>query len=75
MAARSFSPVSVHPDWQAFQDCILRRGTPRRVHNVELGLDSEMQQAVADRFDLEEGLDRDDPFFPLRRQIAIQSFL
>jgi uroporphyrinogen decarboxylase len=75
VAARSFSPVSVRPDWQAFQDCILRRGTPRRVHNVELGLDSEMQQAVADRFDLEEGLDRDDPFFPLRRQIAIQSFL
>jgi uroporphyrinogen decarboxylase len=71
---KSFS-TAVHPDWEAFRDCILRRGTPRRVHHVELFLDAEMQQAVADRFCLEEGLDRSDPFFPLRRQAALQSFL
>jgi uroporphyrinogen decarboxylase len=75
MAARSFSPLPVRPDWEAFRDCILRRGTPRRVHHVELFLDPEMQQAIVDRFGLEEGLDRADPFFALRRQVALQAFL
>lgn len=67
--------VPVRPDWESFRDCILRRGTPRRVHHVELFLDAEVQQAVADRFGLEEGLDRADPFFALRRQALLQSFL
>jgi len=75
MAARSFSAVAVRPDWESFRDCILRRGTPRRVHHVELFLDGEMQQAIVDRYGLEEGLDRSDPFFALRRQAALQAFL
>jgi uroporphyrinogen decarboxylase len=75
MAARSFSAVAVRPDWESFRDCVLRRGTPRRVHHVELILDGEMQQAIVDRYGVEEGLDRSDPFFDLRRQAALQAFL
>jgi uroporphyrinogen decarboxylase len=60
------------PDGEGFLRCIFRAGTPRRVHNIELFLDAEVQQAVVDRFDLGPGLDPADPAFPLRRTIAIQ---
>ena len=39
--------VDVTPDWEALVRCIRREGTPRRVHNIELFLDGEVQQAVA----------------------------
>lgn len=60
------------PDWEGFQDCINRKGTPRRVHNIELFLDDEMQQAVVERFGLDTGLDPGDPWRAQRRMIAIQ---
>ena len=67
--------VAVHPDWEAFRDCILRRGTPRRVHNAELFLDAEIQQDIANRFGVWEGLDPSDPFLPQRRMAELQRFL
>jgi uroporphyrinogen decarboxylase len=45
------------------------------VHFVELLMDGEVQTAICDRFGLADSLDPDDPFFALRRQIAIQRFL
>jgi uroporphyrinogen decarboxylase len=73
----SISPFSrtVTPDWEAFLNCIARRGTPARVHNAELFLDDEVKQAVCDRFDLLTGVRHDDPFFAQRREIAVQRFL
>jgi uroporphyrinogen decarboxylase len=65
----------VAPDWEALESCIRRRGTPRRVHCMELFLDGEMQDAICARFDVEKGLDRSDPWFTERRQIALQRFL
>jgi uroporphyrinogen decarboxylase len=67
--------IPVTPDWQGLLRTIRREGTPARVHVIELFLDYEMQEAVAERFGLLEGLDRDDPAFKYRREIAIQSFL
>jgi uroporphyrinogen decarboxylase len=67
--------VSVTPDWEALVRCIRREGTPKRVHNIELFLDGEVQQAVCERFGLVEQLDLADPYFDLKRQIAIQRFL
>ncbi len=67
--------VSVTPDWEAFVACIRRQGTPRRVHCIELFLDGEVQDAICERFGLLEGLDRDDPAFLFRREVAIQRFL
>ncbi len=67
--------VDVTPDWEALVRCIRREGTPRRVHNIELFLDAEVQQAVCERYDLLDGLDISDPYFDLKRQIAIQRFL
>jgi uroporphyrinogen decarboxylase len=63
------------PDWEALLSCIRREGTPRRVHVMELFLDEEQQDAICARFDLEAGLDRGDPFFKERRQIALQRSL
>ena len=65
----------VTPDWEALRDCILRKGTPKRVHHIELFLDWEVQQAVATRFHLLDGLDSDDPAFAFQRMVRIQRFL
>jgi uroporphyrinogen decarboxylase len=67
--------AAAKPDGEAFIDCIMRRASPRRVHFVELYLDAEVQDAIALRFGLEEGLDSGKPDFRLRRQVAIQRFL
>ena len=67
--------VPVTPDWAAFVSCIERKGTPDRVHYIELFLDGEIQTAICDRFDLLEELDRDDPFFEQKRQVILQRFL
>lgn len=54
--------TDVTPNWEALRDCILRRGTPERVHHIELFLDLEIQQAIAQRYGLLAGIAADDPF-------------
>lgn len=71
----SFSLISVTPDWEGFVRCLRRDGTPARVHNIELFLDAEVQEAVCARFGLLDGLDASDPHFGLQRQVRIQRFL
>ncbi len=65
----------ITPDYEAFIDCILRKGTPRRVHFIELFLDGEVQEAVCKEFHLLDDLDPADPYFHLQRQVRIQRFL
>ncbi len=65
----------VQPDWEEFIQCIARTKTPRRVHNIELFLDEEIKEAVCARFDLEDGLEKEDPFFYQKREIVLQRFL
>ncbi len=74
MAESPFS-VDVAPDWEAFRACILREGTPARVHVIELFLDVEVQDEIARRYGVLDGLDREAPFLWERRQIALQRFL
>jgi uroporphyrinogen decarboxylase len=66
---------SVKPDCEALIANILRKGTPKRVHHIELFLDGEVQDAVCQRFGIAKGLDKNDPVGALKRQIAIQRFL
>lgn len=63
------------PDWEAFRDCVLRRGTPRRAHFAEFGIDWEIQNELGNRLGLFEGLDRSDPHFAYKFEIAIQRSL
>ena len=67
--------VNVTPDWEGLVKCVRREGTPSRVHHIELFLDGEVQNAISERYGIADGLDSADPFFPHRRQIAVQSFL
>jgi uroporphyrinogen decarboxylase len=70
----SFSNT-IAPDWEGLLRGIRREGTPRRVHHIELFLDAEVKDALCARFDLTERLDRADPCFDLKREIALQRFL
>ncbi len=65
----------VTPDADAFLRCILREGTPGRVHYIELFLDAEVNDAVAKRFDLEPTNATDPLDYAMRRYVAIQRFL
>jgi uroporphyrinogen decarboxylase len=67
--------IPVEPDFKALRDCILRTGTPKRVHYLDLYQDKEIKDAVAERYDLAAGLDPNDPAYAWRREIAIQRFL
>jgi uroporphyrinogen decarboxylase len=53
----------------------MREGTPERVHFIELFLDGEVKEEICRRYGVAEDLDRDDPRYRLRREIAIQRFL
>ena len=70
-----FLSRKVSPDWQGLVDCIMRKGTPARVHNIELFIDGEVKEAVCDRFDLLKGLHRSDPHYDHQREIIVQRFL
>jgi len=65
----------ITPDWQAWLDCILRKGTPERVHFIELFLDGEVQNDVCQRFGLLGATNEDDPFFAQKRLLVTQRFL
>ncbi|HPO16211.1 MAG TPA: uroporphyrinogen decarboxylase family protein [Candidatus Hydrogenedentes bacterium] len=68
-------PKEVIPNWEGLKRCIMREGAPDRVYHIELFLDPEMQDAVSERFGLLKSLDPNDPYYPHRKQIEIQSFL
>lgn len=67
--------VDIKPDWEGLFSCIQRKGTPKRVHYMELFLDQEVSKAIKERYELCEGLDRSDPAFALQRHIRVQRFL
>jgi len=67
--------VDVTPDWQGLVSCIMREGTPRRVHFVELFLDPEVKAAIDSRYGVWKGLDADDPYLDLQKEVAMQRFL
>lgn len=67
--------IEVRADFESFRKNIRREGTPQRVHYIELYQDAEIKTLVADRFGLENALDRLDPHFALKREVEIQRFL
>lgn len=66
---------NIQPDWREFVACLRRERTPARAHFIELIIDGEMQDAVCERYGLLDDLERGDPVFAYRRQIALQRFL
>lgn len=67
--------VDVDLDWQGFVDCITRAREPRRVHIIELFLDREVRAAIAERYNLWDNIDPNDPVVIVKRDAAVQRFL
>jgi uroporphyrinogen decarboxylase len=65
----------IEPDVGELIDVLFRRKVPHRVHHVELFLDKEIKEAVCARFGLAADLDRSDPLFETKRDIAMHSLL
>ena len=65
----------IQPDWEGLVSTILRKGTPSRVHFIELFLDFEISEEIAERYGLLRDLDRGDPYYAEKREVAVQSFL
>ena len=65
------------PNWQGLINNILRKGTPSRVHHIELFHDEEVRAAIAENFDLDKKfkLNPNDPDYSRRQYIAFQRFL
>ena len=57
----------VRPDYESWLRCLARKGTPGRVHFIELSLDAEIKDAICARFGLDNHLDRGKPEFPWKR--------
>jgi len=71
----ALSEFPVTPDFEAFRRVITRQGTSQRVHFIELYLDGPVKQGVTGRFGVGADLNRGDPFYELRREIALHQFL
>ena len=65
----------VQPDIDGLLACIRREGTPRRVYNVELFLDAEVQSALVQRFGLAGNVKPGDPFAAEMTQVCLMQFL
>lgn len=64
-----------NPDPEALIANLLRKGTPRRVHHMELFHDGEIADAIVSRFGLAPDLPRDNPDHWRRRGIALNRFI
>jgi uroporphyrinogen decarboxylase len=67
--------VDIKPDWKGLLNSITRLDEPKRVHNIELFLDPEVQQAVCDRYGVGADLDPADPHYAKKRLIAVHAYL
>ena len=61
-------------DWPGLIDDILRRGTPGRAYHIELFHDTEVRDAIAERFGLPEGVSADDGDYERWKTIAVNRF-
>jgi len=67
--------TNVVPDWEEFVRTVRRDGTPKRVHHIELFLDGEVKDDLCTCYQLDTGLDKSDPYYYEKREIAIQRAL
>jgi len=70
-----FSGFSVTPDVEELLDVLWRRARPKRVHYIELFHDAEVIQRIADRYILTGDLNKNDPAYALKLNIAVHQFL
>ena len=71
----NFTGIKIEPDYEAFKANILRKGTPERVHFMELFQDDEIKDLIAQQLDLDSNLDKNEKYYPYKREVAIQKAL
>ena len=71
----TFFKTAVSPNADAYEACLLRKGTPQRPHLVEFFLDNEIQEEIIKRFDISADIPRNDPHHYEKTEIALQRFL
>lgn len=65
----------VQPDWEGLVADIRREGTPERVHHLELFHDRQVEDAIIERFDLEDGLNPNAPDYQRLRHLKLCRFI
>ena len=66
---------TIQPDVDELLEVLRREVAPKRLHHIELFLDSEVIEAVCERFDLTQDLNNSDPFYFLERDIRVHAYL
>lgn len=66
---------AIEPDVEALLALIRQNTIPKRVHHIELFLDEEIKQQACKHFELDKGIDADENFAELKRDIRLHSFL
>jgi uroporphyrinogen decarboxylase len=67
--------TQVTPDWESLKACVMRQGTPHRVHHIELFLDQEIKNEIINRYHICSDLDPRSAFYPYECEIRLQRFL
>ena len=70
-----FSGFSITSNIEELLDVLWRRKRPKRVHCIELFHDPEVIRRIADRFILDDNLNKNDPYYSIRLNIAVHRFL
>jgi uroporphyrinogen decarboxylase len=65
----------IEPDVEEMVDALFRRRLPRRVHFIELFLDTEIKEAARARFGLCVDINQSDPLYETKRDVAVHAFL
>ena len=70
-----FFGKTLKPDVEELLAVLRRQRSPKRIHHIELFLDEEVIEAVAQRFELAAEIDRSDPMYTPKRDIYVHDFL
>ena len=70
-----FFDKAVEPDISELINIIRRKQPGKRVHCIELFLDQEIKDRVCERFDIGCGINPNEPFANLKRDIELHAFL
>ncbi|MBM3242024.1 uroporphyrinogen-III decarboxylase-like protein [Candidatus Poribacteria bacterium] len=73
--AKHLLQIKIEPDYEALKANLLRKGTPARVHYMELFEDYEIKLAVNKLFGVWDSIDENDPYCHWKREIEMQRFL
>jgi uroporphyrinogen decarboxylase len=71
----NFFSKAIEPDVNELIDIITHKKTSKRVHFIELFLDQEIKNSVCKRFDIGHGIDMNQPFADIQKDIELHQFL